>query len=413
MTSSGRIGHKLITLLFLALLLGGFSPLLFAGAESLAAASREVPANLDAEAVVIMDFARGEILYEKNADKIIPPASLTKLMTLHVMYEALDRGELSRDTRIPILWEDVTLPYDSSLMYLQAGMSVPVIDLMLGLAVISGNDAARAVSRYMSGSTEAFAALMNAEAQKMGLVATRFEEPSGLSEYNTTTAREMALFSRYYLQKHPEALAEVHNVYSMEFPRADVMPPGMAAPAQKILLRNRNQLIFSYDGCDGLKTGYITESGFNIVVTAERGATRFIVVSMGGRNGVDARARTASNLLDWAFERWETVSIKPPQLPELRVWDSAEKYLEPVLAEELTYTIERQQASQLKTRAVFEEDLRAPIAAGTKLGTLIISAGDQAVRRVDIVAPTTIERGNIFIRIRDAIQRWWSRVFGK
>lgn len=386
---------------------------LFAGAESLAAIRQPLPANLDAESIVIMDFARGEILFEQNADLVIPPASLTKLMTLHVMYEALYRGDFSRDTIVPITWDDVNLPYGSSLMYLQAGMNVPIRDLMLGLAVISGNDAARAVARYMSGSVAEFSRLMNEAARKIGLSETWFEEPSGLSAANRTTAREMAVFSRYYLQRHPEAISEIHNVYNMEFPRAEVMPPGVAPPAIKILLRNRNHLIFNYEGCDGLKTGFINASGYNIVVTAERNGTRFVVVSMGGRNGVDARSRTARQLLDWAFDTWETVSLPSPQLPELRVWDSAERFIVPVLADELTYTFDRQQLAGLQTRAVFTEELRAPLAAGTKVGSLILSADNQVLRRIDIVTAVAIERGSFWVRLRDALSRWWNSLSRK
>lgn len=403
---SGWRGGVVLAALWLATALA-----LPAQAAPPAAASAEPPPNLDARAIVIMDYARGEVLFERNADLPIPPASLTKLMTLHLMYEAIAAGRFRRDTIVPILPEDVNLPYGSALMYLQAGMNVPVLDLMLGLAVISGNDAARATARFMSGSITDFAALMNAAAAEIGLTQTHFEEPSGLSAQNISTARDLAVFSRYYLKRHPEAIREIHNVYTMEFPRADIMPPGVPPPAGKILLRNRNHLIFDYEGCDGLKTGYIDESGYNIIVTAERDGTRFIVVSLGGKNGTAARSQTAASLLDWAFRRWQTVNVPAPALPALRIWDYAGKFSVPVIDDSLVFTLDRTDAAMLHSRLVFETDLRAPLAAGVKVGSLILSAGERVIRRLDIVTAVDIPRGNFFIRLRDALTRFWNRLF--
>ncbi|HOX19051.1 MAG TPA: serine hydrolase, partial [Spirochaetales bacterium] len=181
------------------------------------------PPRVDARAIAIMEFATGELLYAQAADEPIPPASLTKLMTMHVALNAVAQGRVSLGDRITIRREEATLPYGSSLMYLQEGMRVPFDDLLRGMAVISGNDAAFTVARVLGGGNEGFAAMMNAEAARLGLGVTRFVEPSGLSEFNTTTAREMAVFARQYILAHPRALADYHARYSMEFPRADVM----------------------------------------------------------------------------------------------------------------------------------------------------------------------------------------------
>ena len=148
------------------------------------------------------------MLYERDADLVIPPASLTKIMTMMLALDAVDAGRIALSDRISITRQDATLPYRSSLMYLQEGMSVPFDDLLRGMAVISGNDAALTVARVLAGSTAAFAELMNERAEKLGLSATRFVEPSGLSELNSTTAREMAILARDYIVKHPGALAD-------------------------------------------------------------------------------------------------------------------------------------------------------------------------------------------------------------
>ncbi|HRZ89044.1 MAG TPA: serine hydrolase, partial [Spirochaetia bacterium] len=164
------------------------------------------PPVVNARSVVVLEAARGRILYERDADIPIPPASLTKLMTLRVLYKEFASGRMSPDDLVTVLPEDCALPYNSSLMYLQPYMKLPVRVLMQGLAVVSGNDAARALARAAAGSIEAFAGRMNEEAAALGLETTRFVEPSGLSEYNLTTAREMALFAFRYLKDNPESL---------------------------------------------------------------------------------------------------------------------------------------------------------------------------------------------------------------
>lgn len=384
---------------------------------SAAAASAEgawpevsAPPKVDARAIAVIDFANGEILYAFNADEPIPPASLTKLMTMQVALNAVDQGRVSLRDRITIRKEEATLPYGSSLMYLREGMRVPFDDLLRGMAVISGNDAAFAVARVLAGGTEGFAAMMNAEAARLGLGVTRFVEPSGLSEFNVTTAREMAELARDYIRAHPSALSDYHARYSMEFPRADVMPEGESAPAAKILLRNRNDLIFNYPGCDGLKTGYIIESGFNLVATAERQGTRFIIVTLGGTYGPSSRERGGAMLLDWAFANWVTVRPRVPEAAPVRVWGGARSYALPS-AGDVAFTVPADYARGMSSRVEAVADIGAPLAKGTKLGTLVFFTENRILRRVDLVAPEDIPLGNIFVRIRDAVIRFFKGLF--
>ncbi len=387
----------------------------FAGTESSGRDNFITAPSVDAVSVAIVDFEKGDILYESNADAVIPPASLTKLMTLHVVYEAIARGEILKNTIIDIMPEETSprIPYGSSLMYLQPGMRVPLIDLMRGMAVVSGNDAAFTLARILAGSNEKFSFLMNREAEKLGLSKTRFVEPSGLSEFNTTTAREMASFSRAYLALHPESIAELHSLYSMEFPREDVMPEGVSGPPHKILLRNRNDLIFSYDGCDGLKTGFIYESGYNLVATAKRGDTRIILVTLGGTQGSDERTRGAKKLLDWTFDNWQTVSPKLPEISSLRVWGSKARFALPVPRESTSFTVRKSVSGNILVRAELESDLRAPIMAGTRVGQLVYSTGDLVLRRIDLIIPADLPKGNIFLRFADMIHRFFLNLFSR
>jgi D-alanyl-D-alanine carboxypeptidase (penicillin-binding protein 5/6) len=321
-------------------------------------------------------------------------------------------GKIGLNDIVDIRHEEVNLPYGSSLMYLQAGMKVPFDDLIRGMAVISGNDAALAVARVLGGSTEGFAEMMNTEARRMGLLTTRFVEPSGLSDRNMTTAAEMAAFSRRYLLDDPGAIADYHARYSMEFPRAEVMPEGVPAPNGKILLRNRNNLLFSYDGCDGLKTGFIRQSGYNQVATAEREGSRFIVVTMGGTT-IAGRNSAGKNLLDWAFAYWRTVDPAIPELSAVRAWGGASPTVALVPAETGPFTIPRQYANSVSVRVEAESEVMSPITAGQKLGRLVYLSGGRILRRVDLLAASDVPQGHFFIRLRDALTRFFRDLFAK
>ncbi len=371
------------------------------------------PAAVDASSVIIIDMAQGDVLYERDADAVIPPASLAKIMTLMVALNAVDSGRISLTDRIDITKADVTLPYRSSLMYLKEGMRVTFDDLLRGMAVISGNDAAMTVARVLAGSSSAFSELMNGEAARLGLVKTRFVEPSGLSELNTTTAREMASLARAYLLRHPDAIADYHSRTTMEFPRADVMPAGEEPPATRILLRSTNNLLFSYDGCDGLKTGYIDESGYNLIATAERDGTRVIIVTLGGTGGPAVRERSGRSLLDWSFAQWRTVQPQAPEPPLVRSWGGATENVSLAYAERPVFTIPASMAGSIRTRVEVEREVDAPVMAGALLGRVVFLSGDSVVRRVDLVAGNDVPLGNIFVRMRDAVLRFLRRLFVK
>ncbi len=360
---------------------------------------------------MIVDMARGETLFELNADEPIPPASLTKIMSMMVALEAVEAGRLSLDDRVAITRSDVTLPYRSSLMYLREGMSVPLDELLRGMAVVSGNDAAFTVARVAAGSSEGFAELMNAEAGRLGLAETRFVEPSGLSEANLTTAREMASLARAYLLRFPWALASYHSRPSLRFPTADVMPPGEPEPYPPVVLRATNRLLASYEGCDGLKTGYIDESGYNLVATAERDGTRFIVVTLGGTGGQVSRERSGRALLDWAFTSWKTVRPGQPEPPSLRVWKGEESRVALRYAEPAVFTVPRDLSEGLSVRLEALPEAEAPVKAGDRLGRVVYLSGDAVVRRIDLVAASDVPVGNLLVRARDSIERAFRRAF--
>jgi D-alanyl-D-alanine carboxypeptidase (penicillin-binding protein 5/6) len=197
----------------------------------------------------------------------------------------------------------------------------------------------------------------------------------------------------------------------MEFPTADVMPPGEEASAVRIVLRSTNGLLFDYEGCDGLKTGYIDESGYNLVATAERGGTRIISVTLGGESGPQGREKAGATLLDWAFARWRTVTPPSPELPGVRVWGGSSGTVAIEFASEPSFTVPAELADGIKARLELEGETEAPVARGARLGRMVYTSGDRVVRRIDLVAAADEPLGNIFVRMRDAVIRFFRNLF--
>jgi D-alanyl-D-alanine carboxypeptidase (penicillin-binding protein 5/6) len=393
-----------------------FSVFLLAGGRLFAAAGAPL---VGARAVVVMDQATGTILYGKNPDLVIPPASLTKLVTLHVVYEEIKAGRLSENEIVAIDKRDCSplIPYGSSLMYLRPGMRVSVIDLMRGAAVVSGNDAAFALARRVSGSNEAFAERMNASVRALGLGELYFVEPSGLSELNRVTARGYAEFCRLYMLLHPQAMTELHSLHYIEFPRPEHFTADYH-PAGRIVQYTRNSLVLSYPGCDGLKTGYIIESGYNLAATAKRGDTRFVIVTLGGTGagsplgGSAQRSHDGVALLDWAFANFVTLRPYLGDLPAPRAWFGASRRVKLESAEALAVTLPRSLAASVKARVDAPTSVDAPLKAGARLGEVVYSAEGRVLRRVDLIAAEAVPRGNIFILIRDAFGKFFTKLFG-
>ncbi len=389
-----------------------------AGISSSALDLPKPPPILNAKAAVVMDATTGTIVYEKNPDMVIPPASLTKLVTLDVVYDELAAGRLSRDELVTIDKRDCSpyIPYGSSIMYLRPDMKVSIIDLMRGAAVVSGCDAAFALARRISGSYGAFADLMNAAVGKLGLTQLHFVEPSGLSELNRITAREYAMFCMDYMQLHPEALSELHSLRYIEFPKPENATPDYS-PRGRIIQYNVNSLVFHYPGCDGLKTGYINESGYNLAATAVRNGTRFIIVTLGGSGagsalgGTVQRSRDGAALLDWAFSSYVTLEPKLAPMAPVRAWYGNRERLDLEPASPLAVTVPLSETEALNVRVDAPSSVDAPVAKGTRLGEVVYSVNGTVLHRVDLVAAEEVDRGDIFVVIRDAVEKLFTRLF--
>ncbi|MDB4895147.1 MAG: D-alanyl-D-alanine carboxypeptidase [Firmicutes bacterium] len=341
------------------------------------------PLTLAAKSAILLDSATGQILFEQNADAPIPPASLTKLMTLHLVYNKIAAGQLKKTDKVNIgtdAWA-AKMP-GSSVMFLEPGQNVTVGELMKGLAIPSGNDAAVALADHVGGNVDAFVAMMNKEAQDLGFKTMHFADPAGLSPQNVVTAREYAQFARIYIQAHPEALTELHSVKSFSYPLPQNLAPGKTDPP--VTQPNRNSLLGVLEGVDGLKTGFIDESGYNIAVTAKRGDMRLIGVILGvpGRDekeGTANRGAAATALLTWGYQNFTTVKPTMPAITPVRVWKGAVSEVTPVPHGDVVLTVAKGQETKLTSTIHEETSVIAPVKKGDKLGELIFAADGQQV----------------------------------
>ncbi|HYG57071.1 MAG TPA: D-alanyl-D-alanine carboxypeptidase family protein, partial [Symbiobacteriaceae bacterium] len=228
--------------------------------------------TVDVKSAILLDYATGKVLFEKDADAATQPASLTKLMTLHLAYKRIAQGDMKPEDKVTVgtdAWA-AKMP-GSSLMFLAPGQNVTVGEIMRGIAIPSGNDAAVALANHVAGSVSAFVDQMNKEAQSLGFKTMHFTDPSGLNPSNMVTAREYAQFARLYIQLHPQALKELHSVVEFRYPLWENLSPEEKigknqGTYQPILQYNRNHLLGQMEGVDGLKTGFIDESGYNIAL---------------------------------------------------------------------------------------------------------------------------------------------------
>jgi len=370
------------------------------------------PPVLNARSAVLYDLATGTLLYEKNSREEIPPASLTKLMSLHLAYKAVDQGKLKLDQLIPI-GPDASFknsPPQSSLMFLEEGQRVSLLDLMIGLAIPSGNDAGIALARAVSGGLEFFVEEMNREARRLGLNQTRFTDSFGYSEENMTTAEDFARFCMIYLEQHPQAPAQLHSLTEYTYPREENMVPSGTSTHGSITQYNRNSLVSRLDGVDGLKTGYIDESGYNLAVTAERRGRRLLAVLLGGtdigpRDGSLVRTIDAAALLTYGFTAFTQFIPDLPRLPAARVWKAREKYVRLETAPLPLMTLDRVRAAGIQWDIRLDRVIRAPFEKGTAAGTLTARdfRGELLIQQ-PLVTQTGAPRGSWARRLLDSIR---------
>jgi len=376
------------------------------------------PLELEAVSAVLLDYATGQVLFEKNPDQVIPPASLTKLMTLHLAYNRLKEGGMKREDLVQVSKNAWSANFaDSSLMFLEPGQKVTVGEVMRGVAIPSGNDAAVALAEHIAGSVDAFVKMMNDEAKNMGYTHMHFVDPHGLSPQNQVTASEFADFARRYIQLHPEAVAELHNQKTFAYPQWENLPEDRKQVTAKegyqpITQENRNGLLGTFEGVDGLKTGFVDEAGFNIALTAKRGEMRLVAVILGvgqGKpisipEGTALREADGAALLSWGFNNFVTEKPALPETKPVQVWKGAANEVAIGLEQEVLLTLEKGAQQSLTATVHQDESVVAPVAKGQKLGELIFAADGKEIAKFPLVAKDEVAQGGFFKRIWDSLR---------
>ncbi|MBR6152879.1 MAG: D-alanyl-D-alanine carboxypeptidase [Treponema sp.] len=379
--------------------------------------------SLKCGSAILIDTRTGSILFEKNADEEIPPASMTKLVEMFVVYQAVSNGEVSLDDEVPLPPESWArnLPSDASRMYLDEGQHVTLRELLLGLAIASGNDASIAVANYVCSDMDEFVARMNKVISDMGLTKTHFVESSGYSELNLTTAREFATFSRQYINKYPETLELYHSQPSITYPQRKNLPDNLQnTPSyNSVKQMNTNRLLDTIQGCDGLKTGFIYESGYNIAVTAEQNGTRFLSVTMQGPGSSTAegnkyRVQDNKALFNYAFSNFaDYTSDMAEKEHEFTVGvlggDKNTVRLVPLYDESLTVPFlfgnsPTESASAVKAWATVPDVLYGEVGRGQVYGTLKYTLNGKTLREIPLVADRDVQKGNVLKRFFGSIE---------
>ena len=383
------------------------SCLLIAGslALPLARAQSPQPPEVAARAYLLMDVTSGQILASKDADQAVEPASLTKLMTAYLVFDALKARKISLTQTLPVSERAWKMP--GSRMFIDPKMQVPVEDLIKGMIVQSGNDATVALAEGVGGTVERFVEMMNTQAKALGMTGTGYRNPEGLTAPgHTTTARDLATLATRLMRDFPEYV----SYYAIQRSRY----PGTPAANDT----NRNLLLFRDPTVDGLKTGHTQAAGYCLVATARRdvpglgagkdGQRRLLSVVLGAASE-NARAAESQKLLNWGYTAYEAVRLVAPGQPVAtpKVWKGKSPEVRLGRPEGIVVTVPAGEGARLKTEVVRPDPLVAPLQRGQQLGTLRVTGTTGAtVAEVPLTVLETVEESGILGRAWDALRLW-------
>ncbi|MEW6376463.1 MAG: D-alanyl-D-alanine carboxypeptidase family protein [Thermodesulfobacteriota bacterium] len=331
----------------------------------------------DSQSAVLMDGLTGQVLYEQNPHLRIPPASFVKVMTLYLAYDAIRAGQLKPDDMVTI--SEKAWRIQGSKMFIKVGERVKVEDLLKGIAIASGNDACIALTEHMAGSEDVFVLKMNEKARLLGLKDSQFKNSHGMpADDQYTTALDMAILSKRYIENHPEALA-LHSTVEFEY--------------NGIRQENRNTLLQKNIGVDGLKTGHIEESGYHLTATAKRHGQRMIAVVM-GCDKMKKRAPEAQKLLEYGFENFSTVEAvkKGGTFGPVKVRRGKMNNVILIAAEEGRVTVAKGKENSVSVTPQLPTFVRAPIQKGQVLAKVLIQNEGKVIKEINLLSSSEIEK---------------------
>ena len=337
--------------------------------------------EIAAPSAILIDAATGTVLYEKNANERLRPASVTKVMTLLLVMEALDSGRIGWDDMV--ITSDAAAGKGGSQVYLEPGEQMSMDEMLKSVVVSSANDCATALAEHVSGSESAFVERMNQRAAELGLTDTHFVNCTGLDDAadaaeHLTTAHDLAVISRELL-KHV-AIKKYTTIWM------DTVRGG------RFGLANTNKLVRFYEGTTGLKTGYTSAAGHCLAASAKRDGIELIAVVLHCKSSAD-RFESAKALLNYGFANYALVSAEPPEaLPSVRVRLGRVNTIQPVLQESAPILIEKGMQAGITKTVALEAEIEAPVQAGQELGRMTIATDGKVLAEIPIIAPETVEK---------------------
>jgi serine-type D-Ala-D-Ala carboxypeptidase (penicillin-binding protein 5/6) len=362
--------------------------MLIAGSLAITPAYAAAESNFTTKAphAVLMDAESGSVLFQRNGDELFPPASMSKLMTLEVLFRALKDGRLKKTDEFTMsvnAWRNGGAPSGTSAMMVPVNTKATIDELIQGIAVQSGNDAAMCIAEGMAGSEGAFAHMMNDEAKRIGLAKSTFANATGLPSPNQLmTARELAILARHIITEYPEQYAV--------FGQKEFL-------YRKHRFINRNPLLFLNIGADGMKTGHIAAAGYGLVGSALQDGKRLIVV-VSGLEKADQRKEEAAKLLNWGFQSFSAVKIfnDGEVVGQARVWGGKAWYVPLAAKGDVMFTMPKYPANQrISAEIVYKAPLKPPVKKGDQVATLKISSSSSASTEVPLYATEDVMNGGI------------------
>jgi D-alanyl-D-alanine carboxypeptidase (penicillin-binding protein 5/6) len=370
---------KLYTVLVLSLL-----------SLSVNAAPNLVPAPpaIGAEAYLLIDHHSGRVIAEKNPDKRIEPASLTKLMTAYVVFYEMRNGTLDNEEQVKVSKKAWRM--GGSRMFIEVGKSIKVEKLIKGMIIQSGNDATVALAEHIAGSEDGFVTLMNRHAQNLGMTNTNFTNSTGWPDENHyTTAHDLAILTRKLIEQFPEHYA-LYKIKEYTF--------------NNIRQFNRNRLLWRDDRVDGVKTGHTESAGFCLISSAIQDEMRLIAIVL-GTNSEQARENDSRKLLNYGFRFYETFPLHASNeaLTSMRIWKGEEEQLALGLEEPLYITIPRGSRDKVKANIKVDAMITAPAKKGQAFGTVNVTLGDEQLVSKPLIALTSVEEGGLWRKLVDNV----------
>jgi len=348
--------------------------------------------TIAAKSWLLLDYSTGQALASYNPDERVEPASLTKLMTAYVVLGALKEGKLTPTQAVPVSERAWKTP--GSRMFIEPKKPVTVDELLRGMIVQSGNDACIALAEAVAGSEEAFAQMMNREAQRLGLKSTRFANATGLSDpQHYSTARDLGALAAALIRDYPEH----YPLYALR-----------EYTYNRITQANRNRLLWLDPAVDGVKTGHTENAGYCLVASAKRGPRRLLSVVMGAASD-GMRTQESQKLLNFGFQFFDAVKLygKDQEVSRLRVWKGAQNIVRAGFLEDFTLSLPKGMAENLKASLVSQQPLMAPVLKGQRIATLKLSLDDRPYGEYPVVALETVPVAGMIGRAWDAMRLWF------